>query len=523
MRTWLKRNRFPLLLALGLVVMEILVALLLLNAAGPDRRWLGDTIQNPSDQAVYLSYIEQIRQDANGLKNLYAPEPQTPFWIPFYVFIGLVARLTGWSGLLTNEVVRWLSTIVSLLILHVVSRRLTKNENDANWATALIAVGGGAGWIIGVWNSIHHIIQIPFVVPDVAAETFFFPKLLAGAHIPISFALLAFSLEWLWYDATHEKRRPGVVGYFATVLLFAIHPYFAPIFAFFGLIAVLYERRHFFVAARRISVFAIAACVGIAPSALAYLLNPTRRFILDQNVLPLGSWWEWVAAFAPWIAALIWRIQRRVRLDEREQWLVAWILSACLALFLPFQWKRKLTEGLGAAAVWLALPAILVAREWLRKQSRFILFSAFVALCFSPLQVLMSQVAWAGGGFGRGDELFLSKNIFSAWSFIKRETPHDAIVLSDTVNVGLWTPPYALRHVWVGHDMETPDWKTKVIEQKIIFQTGSTDEAKRLIESTGANLILTTTASSTERISNLSEETTWRSVATFDEVTVWEK
>lgn len=510
---WIKHNRFPLILSLGLVVMEMAIAGLLFASAGPNRVWLGDTIQSPSDQAVYLGDIEQIKSGALGLVNFYAPLPQALFWHPVYVMLGFLARLTGWSAIFTHEFGRWLATIIAIFLLHGVSRRLTKNERDAAWATGLVALGGGLGW---VWAVAGHVITFGpgNVIPDLTSETFFFPTLLMGAHVILAFGLFPYSLQRIWRAIVSSENIRW--SWLAPCILIFIHPYVIPVMGLVGLAAIGSAWRK----TRRIPwrtaiPFLIGGLIALAPHVWTELANPSRRFLLLQNDLSLGSPVVWLFAFGPWLGLLAWRWHRRIALKEEERWLIAWVAAAALALLLPFAWKRKIAEGLGAAVLWLCLPIVFRIRDALHRLGRLQLAACSVLVCLSPLMLLRSQVAWAGSGIGRGDELFVTRDVMQSWTWIRGHTPQDTTVLTDDAWIGTWTPTYAQRHVWIGHEQETPDWQ-KRLDALRVLDTGNLDEIRGALP-LDSDLLLVTKPTNISRFSAM----LGAPVVRFGDVAVW--
>ena len=137
--------KFPLLLGCFLIAVEAGFAIFLTAAAPPGERWLGDTLQNSSDVAVYLSYL---RQGADGhilLGNLFAVEPHARRFDLVWSSLGLIAR-TGIPLVFLHELARWVFTLLLAFAVYGAARHIAPNERHARLAPLLGLEGVGAGW-----------------------------------------------------------------------------------------------------------------------------------------------------------------------------------------------------------------------------------------------------------------------------------------------------------------------------------------------------------------------------------------
>lgn len=495
----------------AVVGFEALLAVLLFFSAPSGMRWLGDTMQNSSDVAVYLSYLTQGASGRTLLKNLFAVESHAARFDLIWSSLGVIAR-SGIPPVVIHEAARWAFSAILVLAIYFAAREITAKEKDARLAT-LLAIGGvGAGWLYSVWlGSLGLWTPDTYAAADVVTEFSVAPTLLGGAHMILSMALLITGLRKLWDD----RVTPALL--IAWSILLAFHPYFVPFYILATILAIGWRKKlvigHWFLV------------IPLLPAALIYAplaFDPVfRTHHLVVNDLPLAPLASWFATLLPFALALAWRVKKRIAISPRERWLVAWIVSALACLLLPIPWKRKYTEGLGVALVFLTLPAWLAARDWaIAERSRLAKVATgsalFLAAFFTPLHLLASHLAWIGDP-ARQKWFYQPTAVFEAWTFL-RNASTSRVILSDDRWVNIWTPAYSGRTVWVAHDHETPDYLRKRDAWKRLVATEDATEARNILDDAGVTEFIATSAASRERFARL---TGWKIVFEKDDVAVF--
>lgn len=519
---WLShRWRFPLILSLALILFQAGLFTFIQHQAGPTRAWLGDYIWNSSDQAVYFTYIEQAKQGSIWFKSFYTPQEAGTFLHPFYIPVGWIAYLLNLPPLHAHEIAKAIVTMIATFLLWTVARGTTENDRDANIATIIMLAGGGMGWILVVKQAMTGFFPQDFFIPDISTETFFFPTTMGGAHIPLSIALLIYSLYRLWHDLTNKDHvpRPSWQGLMGITLLLFIHPYFVATLGIAGLIIAIKERVFIGNIIRSGLIYSLFVTLALAPHIYTYFANPYRRFLLDGNVLDMPSLTQNFFAFMPWIALIVWRL-RRHHFTEKEHWILIWIASVAITLILPFNFKRKLLEGFGLALILLAIPVWTQVIAWAKRTGKIAHVGIWAIAFLSPFSIFQSQLAWVTYTLGKGDEFFVSQHIQQTWEWLKKNTTNKDMILTDTPWLGLWIPPNTSRHVWIAHDYETPDYKQRRALLKELFETQNQERVQSLLKETGSTILVT---SSFENGNLLKEKAgnQWKEAATFGELTIW--
>ncbi|MFA5186226.1 MAG: hypothetical protein WC551_07095 [Patescibacteria group bacterium] len=504
---WLKENRLALLLGCLAVVAEMFLVGLYPLSAPAGQRWLGDTIAFPGDAAVYLSYLKQGSEGHILLDNLYAVEPHAKRFDGFWSTLGLAAR-TGIPPLAVFEIARWIMTLLLVFVLFRAAQATLQDKRESGFVTLLMLMGVGLGWTYTfiVYSQGHWDMNTPLAA-DIGSEFSAAVIFLSGPHIILSLALLAAAMRLTWIAFQGQTSRISWMAAVAWALLLSFHPYYGPFMAVYLALAVCFSPEK---KLRRRLVPALIIALAVLPAAVIYLPLLTDKIFsthhLKTNQLPLAPAASWLLTLAPFALAAAWRWKRKIGVRPEEKWLVAWLAASVVCIILPLPWKRKYTEGLGPALILLTAPFWLYVRDkFARGTKGFWRFSSIGLLCLGlglgSLSVVATQLAWLKNVDG-AKWFYRPAELFSAWHHLNG-LPDQTVCLSDDIWVNVWTPAYAGKTVWVAHDHETPDFKTKVEIWKRLLKTDEPDEARAILGDAGITDFITTSASSTERFKRL--------------------
>lgn len=504
--------RFAFLFGCGLILTELLFVLILLPSAPPGTRWLGNTMQNASDVAVYLSYLTQGADGHVLLRNLYAVEPHAHRFDVVWSTMGLVAR-TGSSPLLIHEAARWLFTMILALAIFAAARNTMRSQTEARIASLLAFGGIGAGWLFSFWlGATRRWTLNTYAAADVVTEFSVAPTLLGGAHMILSLALLVTGMRLLWNETSDERaasreRRSRYLLLCVWSLLLSFHPYFIPLYLIACGVVFVWKKislaNHLFLLIPLLPPTMIFAPLAFDPI--------FRTHHLTVNVLPLAPWPTWIATLFPFLVAIIWRWKKRIPVQASEQWLVAWLIAAVVCILLPLPWKRKYTEGFGVALVFLTMPSWSALWRWASAgsmETRRLVTAGMLLLAagLTPLHLFASHLVWISRPQTQ-PWFYRHNSVFAAWEFLRTRTPTSSVMLSDDWWVNVWAPVYTKRTVWVAHDHETPSYVRKREMWRRLFTTEDATEARAILATTAVTHVMTTTRASEKRIQALLNET----------------
>ncbi len=501
-------RRFPVALATAFITGELLFACLLWSSAPIGTRWLGNTVMNSSDAAVYLSYLQQGADGHVLLHSLYAVEMNSARFDVVWSLLGILCRHL--PLLIVQEGARAMMTCALVAAVYAAARALTQTDRETQFATLLAFGGATTGFFFSIlFGAFHWWTPTTYPSIDVASEFAIAPLLMGGVHMILSAALLLTALRLAWHigDSTATKRVIGAAV--AAGVLFLFHPYFIPLCGVYLIIALIARWK----SAAKKSLFTHLGIMAasLVPAIFVYVplaFDPVfRTHHLTTNVLPLPPFLSWFLPLLPFLFALMWRIRLRVHLSEREQWLVAWIVSALICILLPFPWKRKFLEGLGIAGVFLSLPLFRAIRDWAargpwRWMNALIGGVLLIAAWMTPLHLLTTQLSWVQD-MKENSHFYQPTALFDAWTYLHDHTPTTDVVTSDTFWVNLWVPAYAGRVTWVAHDHETPDFSQKLFIWKRLMATTEPQEAQRILSENRITHLLVTSDASRIRFQTL--------------------
>jgi hypothetical protein len=123
---------------------------------------------------------------------------------------------------------------------------------------------------------------------------------------------------------------------------------------------------------------------------------------------------------------------------------------------------------------------------------------------------------------GRGDEFFMSQDLVRAWQWLRTSTPKDTVILPDDIWVGVWTPPYSERHVWIGHDHETPEWRKRRNFLEELFTNQDPQRVQTMLKETGVDIVVTTRPAN-GMFMHEKAGYTWQEEKRFGTVVIWGK
>lgn len=458
-------NRFTWLFGSALAAVFISLALLAHNYAPPNTRWLGVTIFNTSDTAVYFSYL---RQGADGkilLSDLYSVEPNQRRFDPIWSSLGLIAR-TGVNPILIHEAARVFAIFFLVWSVYAAAYSIPSLKEHAKLTTFLAFGGISTGWIYTVYLGIMNLWTPKIFDPaDLGSEFAIAPVLFGGVHIILSIALLITSVRYIWDGLVEISRRKIIYGGLAGFVLLSFHPYFSLLLALLAVIAVFSELKDDLHLWQRIKL-TLGLGLMLLPPIIYYLWLITDPVFgthhLYNNILPLGGIHLWIITLSPFLIAFVWMIKNK-QWTTKLNWQQAWVISVLILLvLLPVPWKRKLTEGLLIPIVLLTMPFWIKIRYLLEQQQpkliRLLLTGLVItAAWFGPLHLLASQLMWldrSGSLFFQPESIFKAANILA-----KTET--NTIILSDDHWTNVWLPSLTGKTVWMGHDHETPGFTVK--------------------------------------------------------------
>ncbi|MFA6100190.1 MAG: hypothetical protein WC750_04970 [Patescibacteria group bacterium] len=550
MKTLLRTWWFGLFLGACLITFEILTLLVPIFSTPTGDGWLGAGIYNTRDMAVYLNYLAQAKQSFL-ITNLFNHLPQIPRFDLFWSTGGWLVR-AGLSPLWAHEILRWVCTIFLGLAVYATAKAVTQTERHARLASFLIISGLSTGWLYDLWMGVTNkwTPRSP-VTADLAGELAVAPTLLGGAHMILSFALLLLIVRWIWEAIFSTNKKSLLYACLAILVLSAFHPYFIPLLGLISLAAFFSSLKSRNLPAllsqggslKAPLINTLLINLSLLPSALYYfwILVNDQGFRIHQiqvNFLPLDAWYLWVILLLPFIPALVWNFVFRIwnlgpdpntqipntKFQIQNSWAMVWIASAIVCMLLPFPWTRKYMQGLLPALIILTLPFWLMLADKINAKKIILPLKVclIVLLAFPYIHLFQTQVFMVTDSYW-SKSFYRSTEVFDAWKYIQQTSEREGLILATDLWSNCWTPAYTTQKVWIGHEHETPDFKSRITPYLAWTKTHDVTDFRDYLNNTPVTRVMAVDTDQVARLKNLMDQAVWEPVYGTAKATVWQR
>lgn len=479
-----KDRAFYLTISLLVLLLNLFPFILAAQAGGRDFLFNGFLL-NPVDGVTYLAKMYMGYRGEWRFALPYTPNAGTGIYLTygFYLFLGHLARWTGWSLAVVFTLARLLGGAALLSALHGFFSWLIPDARPRRIAFALAALGSGLGWVLiptGAFTSDFWV-----------AETYPFLSIYDNPHFPLGLALVL----WILMCSVHlSKRWKAPLIAFLTFLLSIINP--------FGVVIVVLVMgvwlfvlgfpqlqrkawREILNLPHFVSLFWIGmSSVSVLYQFWAIRTDPVLAGWNAQNFTPTPPWWDVLLSLSPTLFLAL-AGARKTRPDAPTFLMTLWMVIGLLLIFTPFSLQRRFLMGLYVPLAGLAALGVeALARG---KRSRVHLFVVSLFLFALPTNLI---ILFAGQtGVQTHDlALYRTREEDQAFHWLEAHTSPNALLLASP-ETGLLIPAFTGRQVIYGHPFETVN--AKVEEQTVLnfFQTMTASEAYALLADRGVDYV----------------------------------
>lgn len=440
------------------------------------------------------SYYAKMQQGARGdwLFSLpFTPEPHEGVFVyTYYLALGHLAGLTGSPIPLVYHLARAAGGLLLLLVAYRFIARFTPQQQTRRAAFLLLGFSAGLGWLMG---------PLGVITADLwVAEAFTFLTLFINPHFPLALALillLFIAVLDLHGEADGTpKRIAGAAG--ASLALAVVHPIAMPVaLAVLGayLLALTWRERR--IPWREVAGVGAAGLVA-APLMLyilvAFSTNPAMAAWAAQNeTLSLPPWNYALGYGLVLLLALGGLVVAARRRERGDLFVLAWVVSAAVLLYLPTALQRRFITGFHVPLVILAALG-LEQIVWPRvREGRRSLVTGLI-LAFTALTNLFVPLVTVMGAAQGAHPLAMTGGEAAACAWLGEHTAWTDTVLAPA-ETGEFVPAWAGNRVVYGHPFETIDAETKEAEVNHFFGPDATAAERRaMLERYGVRYVLVT-------------------------------
>lgn len=451
----------------------------------------------PGDNPVYYSYINQIRNGAWVLRDLFTTEAQPQgvfniFWLP----VGLLARLFDWSAPVAFHVARLLLIPVFVATVYIFIALFFKTKKERQWCLVLLLLSAGLGaYIIGPLSLFDFSDKPGFWTPhDIwVPESIVFLTLYKTPHFIASLTLMILALLLMFLAFEHRRFSYSLWAGLVGLVHFNFHPFYVPLI--FGVVAVYllvlcFERRRIdwplvgyfisFVAVASPSIFYHLYLLTVSP-VLAQrgwqnvtLAPPLIFIIIGYGFLWLGFSWG------------LYQLLREKKMNRQFTFLLVWVVVALALIISPNQFQSRYLQGLQLPLVIFTNVAIF---NWLRTKNRqvgfaahsgvTVLFAFIFIFGFSNLFNLTRDLYYFTEQPGATIRYFYFSADQLAVAQYLRTQPTNQVVLADDIDFSLFIPALTNQRVFIGHGIETNYFEQKKLYWAWFFSHDRQSEKKQ--------------------------------------------
>ena len=313
----------------------------------------------PEDSLAYLAWERQAGSGAWLFSMKYTALPHAPFLFqPFFLLVGLLARITGAAPPVANLLFKALGTILFVHVWFRFVRAFRLGRAEAWFATAMMAFASGFGGWIAFFSP--NAAQISADLWLVDLNTYW--SLLWNSLFPFSMALI---LETTVQTEEALRNRPAAHAVRAGLCLTGlalVHPYQVPLLGVYCLVRWGMGLRR--AAWRPAWVFGAVCLFPVAYLVAIELGQPLLARHATNGQMPTPAVLQVLLGLGlPLFLAVAGSLRRATRRDG----LALFIALSVLGAYVPCWFQRKMLFGLHpvvCAAAGLALGMLPVGSRW---------------------------------------------------------------------------------------------------------------------------------------------------------------
>jgi hypothetical protein len=470
-------------LVVGLTCLPYLVAW---TATPKDGQYTGLLINHFDGESYYAKMQQGARGDWS-FHLAFTPEPHDGAYIfTFYLALGHLAAALSLPIPLVYHLARALAGLFLLLVAYRFIARFFERLPVRRAAFLLLAFSAGLGWLLA---------PLGLTTADIwVAEGFTFLSIFANPHFPLAIALMLLIFHCVLnvpprsvpQPAAGKEKMPKrfVAAAGLGLVLAVIQPFAIPIVLVVLVVyLMLLAWRDRYLPWREIAVSA-AAALAAAPimfyDLYVYRTNPALAAWSAQNLTPSLPPWEYALGYGLILLLAIGGVAVALRRRDRtDLFLLAWVGSVAILLYVPFALQRRFITGLHVPLTLLAA-LCLVQLLWPRIQPRWRPTVTGLIVGFTALTNLFVPLVSVAGVAQVGYPVVMTRDEAAAIAWLREHTAWTDTVLTPPES-GQFVPAWAGNRVVYGHPFETIDARNKQAEVTHFFSPEATTSERRAL------------------------------------------
>lgn len=463
--------------------------------------YTGYSLINGADKMVYLSQIEQARQDRFLLYNLYTSEPQIGYFSPLWLTLGWFSRLTTISPLFTYHLFRAILGFIFLYLLYLFISQIFSSIKWRKITFLVLALSSGLGVLSlnGVWTPENIFKNLGTDMWIVESNTF-----LSLSHSP-SFILSQICLLLIFWWTIERVKIANLKSVLAIGLLALflgiIHPF--DLIIVYSILVVWFmfktfrEKQWSWPIFLKLLVIFVISFFPIIYFLLLRHYDSTFAGWAAQFITLSPKLFNYLVGYGLIFIAFIIGLYPAFKSKNKYlNFLLVWAVVSWFLLYLPLPMQRKLGNGMhipmvlvGMWGVWFAVKKIKELKIRVNKWLKFITVTIVIILLLSSNIFIL--------GFElvvfkpRPAPFYWSVELEQAFMWLRVNSPRDSVILA-VYKTGTIIPAYTGRISYTGYEFQTINYKEKRDQvEKWFYNSNINDEQKELwLREEGVDYIL---------------------------------
>ncbi len=449
-------------------------------------------IQN-GDTNTYFSRIEQIKQGSIFLTDLYTSEPQPLIWLdPFWLFVGMIARVFNLSPVFTFHFLRVLLTPVLVIVVSCFLRDFVLDKTRRVLCFLIIFFTSGMGWLMYALPRMK-IAEVGFYSSPIdlwVPEAFPYFSILVSPHFITTTILLVFIFHRFFRGLIHGHWKSLISSALAALFLFWFHPFKVPVvYGVLGCFTVIvaWQTNQWKQHLSRFMVFLFISSPSVIYIYWLLSHHMVLRFSNLQNLNLTPSWYYVLIGYGLiGILALIGIYQYKKRNFEHRFeniFLLTWFVFGAYLIYSPFHVQRRFIEGwFIPMSIFASLPLNALIQYLLKRKLRIWRHAVFSMLC---VFLITSNIIITASYMSQYKNFpqdpyrlsYIKKDYFDAYDWIKNNSSIHEYIFSAPYH-GNFIPATAGRGVFIGHRPMTIFYHEKFAFLRRFFADDDMDVVK---------------------------------------------
>jgi len=479
------------LIVLGLVGMPYLFGYLM---AGSNLIYTGFHSLAAGDFPVYYSYINQVKQGHFFLKDFFTSEPQIygTFNLLWFL-VGVFARVFHLSPPLAFHLARLALTPLLVIVLFLFLSYFFDDKFKRKLSLIFFLFASGVGALTASYfdriKYLDNDIYYHWPIDLWMAESNIFLTLYQSPHFIFSFTLLILTFLFFLLAIQSRKWSYSLAAGVTSLILFNFHPYHVVTIwgvpGFYLLVDFLRKKKIDWLGLSYWIILVLSSLPSIIYHYWLILVEPVIALRAIQNVTlssePLFVLLGFGFIFIFALFGIYFLFQTKFR--DQDVFLIVWLIAGLIFIYLPISFARRLTEGLEAPMVILAIYGLFYFYErwkkssltWLAENRYLLIFLFLFLFSFSTLFNIGRDLFYF---YNHYPDLYFSREKKSALDWLRKNNKENRVILGGIYDSNLIVG-FASGRVFFGHKHETIFPEAKLKELEWFFKNNKNDERRR--------------------------------------------